>query len=70
MSYVALLAAILISNTSLTIIHPENGETYSDDRLDIRVIVENENELIVTAYYESTAFAADTIRFKVIEPYL
>lgn len=26
------------------------------------------NELIVTAYYEGTAFAADTIRFKVTEP--
>ncbi|MCD4847003.1 MAG: PQQ-binding-like beta-propeller repeat protein [Candidatus Aegiribacteria sp.] len=51
MSCVTLLVALLISNTSLTIIHPENGETYSDDRLDIRVIVENENELPDSVHY-------------------
>lgn len=40
--------------------------TYRDDIF----INAGTNELIVTAYYEGSAFAADTIRFTVAESYL
>jgi len=45
MFFVSILAAALISSTSLSITQPVDGETYTGDWLTVRAIVENENEI-------------------------
>jgi len=47
----AILTAILISVTNLTITEPVDGETYDGDWLPLRAIVENENELPDSVHY-------------------
>ena len=55
MAFGAILAAILISATDLTITEPVDGETYDGDWLTIRAIVENENELPDSVHYTLNA---------------